>query len=148
MRYLAVLFVSLSLAGVVSAQSLGTGTFELYSKPGYQPTGTCDVGVRLVLDKAEILGRIAYLENFVHGVCELHVSPNPRMYRITSVEDAGCGSVRAKGSRQDSRGVTDIEIVDHRRRVCEDLQPAVIIVTEKGPEGQSRLYSASPRSRR
>lgn len=123
------------------AADFKTGSFELYQQIGYVPRGKCDIGSTLVLDQAEIMENLAFLSNFVAGVCEVRVDPNPRYYKISSETPDSCGSVTYKGSRRAQDGLYELKIVDNRSRTCQDLIPALVVVTEKGPQHQRTLYS-------
>ena len=141
MKRLGLCLLTLVLTAPAMAAGFATGTFDLYGEPRHQVNAFCDHGTRLVLDKASVQGNIAFLENFLRGACEIFVPPNPRHYKITSVSGDGCGSLIYKGTSTGPRGPMHIEITDHRTRVCEDVIPALIIVKEKGPEGERVLYS-------
>jgi hypothetical protein len=140
-RLLATCLLALALSGPVLAGGFATGTFDLYGEPRHRPDPFCDHGTRLVLDKAAVSGNVAFLENFLRGACEIFVPPNPRHYKITSVTPDGCGSMVYKGQVHGGGGLQEIEIIDHRTRVCEDIVPARIVVKEKGPDGHRTLYS-------
>jgi hypothetical protein len=140
-RSLAVIILSLCVTVPAMAADFATGSFKLYGEPHHQVNNFCDHGTKLTLDKAAVNGNVAFLENFLHGACEIFVPANPRMYKITSVKDDGCGSTIYKGSYQGNRGTFEVEIVDNRGRLCENVIPALIVVTEKGPNGEATMYS-------
>ncbi|MGE0528757.1 MAG: hypothetical protein AB7G93_16835 [Bdellovibrionales bacterium] len=141
MKNLLFLLGGLVLAAPAYGQGFQTGTFDLYATSGHQPSGTCDRGTNLVLDRAEIKGNLAFLTEFVAGVCDLYVEPNARYYEIHTVKDAGCGSQTYEGTRIGDDGRHEVVITDHRTRLCMDIVPGRVIVTEKGPRGEVTLYS-------
>ena len=140
-KSLAIIILSLVFTVPAIAAEFATGAFELYAEPHFQPGGFCDKGVRLTLDKTALQGNVAVLENFLNGACEIFVPANPRHYKITSVTDDGCGSRIYKGTRQGQRGTYEVEIVDNRGRLCENVIPALVVVTERGPDGEATLFS-------
>lgn len=140
-KSLAIIILSVVLCAPALAAEFATGSFDLYAEPHFKPQGFCDKGVRLVLDKTELQGKVAFLENFLNGACEIFVPANPRHYKITSVTDDGCGSTIYKGKTSGPRGTYQIEIVDNRGRMCENVIPALVVVTERGPDGEKTLYS-------
>lgn len=109
------------------------GAFVLKDEPNAQPTG-CDINSRLILDNGQIMGKFAYLTDFVDGFCEIYVNPNPRLFTIYTTESIGCGSVKHTGRAQLDNGTHTIEIIDHRTRLCEDLIPYLIKATIKNYE--------------
>lgn len=131
----------LALTAPTFATGFKTGSFELYAQQGYKPTGSCDIGSKLVLDQAVIKGNLVFLTDFVAGVCDLYVAPNQRYYEISSVTNDGCGSEIYKGWRDGNGGPYEVEVVDNRLRTCEDIIPALVVVTETGPRGDTTLYS-------
>lgn len=140
-KSLAIIILSLVLTAPAMAAEFATGSFELYGTPHFQPNGFCDRGVKLTLDRTQLQGNVAFLENFLHGACEIFVPANPRHYKITSVTDDGCGSRVYRGTAQGARGQHEIEITDNRGRLCENVIPALVVVTERGPDGEQTLYS-------
>ena len=139
---------SMFLAGILSmamnslafATPLKTGSFSLYQEKGYQPNGFCDRGTSLALDIAKVKGNIAFLNDFVNGICEIVVAPNTRYYEVKTVRD-GCGSLIHKGSRFANDGEHKIKIVDNRSRICGDIIAALVVVEEVGPQGKVTMYS-------
>jgi len=136
MKLIVIFLVSFSVFGNENFQ---TGVFELYSTPKYQPAGSCDVGIRLVLDRAEYLGDIIALTNFVDGYCDLYVDPNFRVFQISKVESIGCGSWNYSGYLFKADGEYQVEIVDNRRRTCDDVVPGIIVLTETTPNGEKKV---------
>ena len=118
-----------------------SGVFTLYGEPSYEPTGACDNSMQLTLDKARLSGRVAFVKDQVEGRCRLFVNPNNRHYFLTKSMES-CGSTVYQGTRYTFDGLHSIEIVDHRTRECEDMPPALIMVTEKGPNYVSYHYSS------
>ena len=140
-RALEIIILSLVLAIPAMAADMGTGTFLMYPEPHHKVEAGCDHGTKLTLDNANLNGNVAFLENFLKGGCEIFVPANPRMFKIAAIKDDGCGSKVYTGSFQSSRGTVEIEIVDNRGRMCENMIAALIVVTEKTPEGSHTLYS-------
>lgn len=140
-KHFGALLLSLALITPALAADFKTGSFELYDQPHHKVDSFCDHGTKLVLDKAEVQGNMAHMENYLRGACEIFVPPNPRTYKITSVKDDGCGSRIYKGTYQDNRGVGAVEIIDNRGRTCENVIAALVVVTESGPDGSHIMYS-------
>lgn len=113
------------------------GVFAALNEPGGLPNQGCSIGVRLVIDRAELSGNVAFLSNFVNGLCEIAVEPNERHYILKSVERGACGSTVMKGETDGFAEKRSIEIVDHRTRTCRDLVPARVIFKETRTDLQS-----------
>lgn len=123
-----------------------SGVFTLVEDPNLPIHPSCAVVTNLKLDEGQIIGKVALLEEQVIGFCDLYIFPNSRHYEL-NVESAGCGSLKYSGSRITRDGIVGIEIIDHRGRLCRDLQPADVIVKEIYPDGREDiLYSIYPRS--
>jgi len=129
MKGIVLSFVAFLFAVTTFAEDYKTGRFALWSKPNHKPTG-CDIGTALTLDKAEITGEVAFLQEFVDGFCEIAVFPNNRYYEL-KLTDTDCGSNIYTGERISGAGVDRIRITDHRTRVCRDLPKALIMVEEE-----------------
>lgn len=139
MKRLSFLLLALAFSSMASAYQ--TEAFELYSQRGYEPGGFCDSGTRLILDETELQGKVAFMNEFVAGFCELYAYPNNRHYIISTVEDDGCGSMVYKGSRITTNGPVKLEIIDNRFRICDDIVAARVIVKEGSDNNVSVLYS-------
>src|SRR5438105_2311076 len=118
-RALNIIILSLVLAIPALAADMGTGTFLMYPEPHHKVEAGCDHGTKLTLDKANLNGNVAFLENFLKGGCEIFVPANPRMFKIASIKDDGCGSKVLTGSYEGPRGTVTVKIVDNRARTCE-----------------------------
>lgn len=140
-KSLAVIILSLVFLAPAMAKDFPTGKFTMYGEPHHKVNAFCDRGATLTMDKTTLNGNVAMLENFLQGACEMFVPANPRLFKITSVTDDGCGSTIYKGSFQGNRGLVEIEITDNRGRMCENVIPALIVVTERTEEGEHTLYS-------
>jgi len=120
--------------------SIGVGTFKLYRSPRHDPDAGCDVHTQLSLSDQPSGARAALVEG-VDGVCELHVEPNARDYRLRLV-DTACGSRTYRATRQVGGRAVELTLVDHRTRVCDDIVEARIIVEERdGTNAPVRLFS-------
>jgi hypothetical protein len=139
---------SLLLSSVTFAQGAKgdlTPTVALMSPDvQYQPSG-CDINTRLVLDNAQLSGKIAYLENYVAGFCEIYVPAFKRFMLIDSTTTDDCGSILMKATLESVEDRIAVEIVDHRNRLCDDIFPALIVVKMSSSMGlgQEMLYSFS-----
>ncbi len=145
------IFMLIMVVSPLTAYSYETWDVTLYESPKYMPRGRCDAGTRLVLDKGEVLEKFAYLENFLRGECDLYVSPNPRLYLLSEETKDSCGSWIYRGKRSSEQDeLFEIEITDHRKRICRDFQPNKIIVIERNVvDAESEiLYSTRLRPRR
>ena len=140
-KSLAVIILSLVILAPAMAADFATGKFTMYGEPHHKPNAFCDRGTALTLDKTTLNGNVAMMENFLHGACEIFVPANPRLFKITSVKDDGCGSTIYTGSYEGNRGRVEIEVTDNRGRMCENVIPALIVVVERTPEGEHTLYS-------
>lgn len=117
------------------------GVFRMFNEPLHTVRPSCDTTTILKLDNGQVLGKIAVLEEKVIGLCDLYLFPNARHYELTTI-DGGCGSVVYEGSRITEEGIVKFELIDHRNRLCRDLQPAQIVVRETLADGQEiTLYS-------
>jgi hypothetical protein len=142
------LFLAILTAGsLTQARSFKTlpevkvGNFEMYATPQLNPEGYCDVGTQLIIENVNGLGAVAILKDFVNGVCEIYVPENLRIYTLSATQ-TGCGSKIYTGKVRSADSLREIEIVDHRARVCKDLVPARIIMKELEQEQVvSTLYS-------
>jgi hypothetical protein len=119
------------------------GVFRMYSEPRHVPNAWCDLGTRLVLDTGKLTGKFAVLENFVAGLCKVAVYPDTRYVALQEdASRASCGSKVYVGTLVSAKGLRQVEITDHRRRLCRDLVPARVIVKETDAEGvETVLYA-------
>jgi hypothetical protein len=115
--------------GESNAAKITAGEFELDTQP-HGVASACDVHTHLSLKNDG--ASTATLTEVVGGACRLAVQPNLRTYqlRFTKTE---CGSRYYSGSHKDADGTHAITIVDHRGRICEDIVPAQIVLTETVP---------------
>jgi len=119
-----------------AAANVVPGSFKLYREPNADVNEMCDMHTTLKLTAAGD----ATLDHAVGGACEIMASPDPRTYRLKLVDEP-CGSKAYEGERRAGDEVHTIKLVDHRSRLCRDLQPAKIIVEEKRGEETRTLYS-------
>ncbi len=110
-----------------NAARVTPGAFKLYGEPRAKPNGSCDVHTRLSLT-ADGASK-AHLEEAVGGICELYVAPNPREYRLRAA-GTECGSRIFTGSVRAGDKRSSIRITDNRKRTCEDVIPALIVLEE------------------
>ena len=136
-----IVILSLAMSVPATAADFATGRFTMYADPHHKVEAFCDHGTTLTLDKGALNGNTALLENFLKGACEIFVPANPRLFKIASITDDGCGSTVMKGSYQSNRGTVEIEITDNRKRMCENVIPALIVVKEKTEQGTATYYS-------
>lgn len=122
--------------------NLESGVWTLRTK-GEVPNPNCDVYTQLTLDKGEMIGPFALLENGVAGFCEIYVFPNERIYHL-QLKSVSCGSGHYEASRITESGMEKLTVIDHRTRICRDLPPAQILVTIKSPEGQKQVLFGNP----
>lgn len=117
--------------------------FKLYLDPRHEVTPGCDMHTELTLDTAKLSGKLALLENRLSGMCEMAVSPDQRVYKVLSVQE-DCGSVVINAQWLTEQGrLRQLRVQDNRTRICEDVRPALIEVTETRANGDSvRMYSS------
>lgn len=140
-KKIAVIILSLVCLAPAMAADFPTGKFTMYTEPNHTVTPFCDRGTTLIMDKTTLNGDVAILENFLKGACEIFVPANPRLFKITSVKDDGCGSKIYTGSYQGNRGMVEIQIIDNRGRMCENVIASLIEVHEKSENGEVVYYS-------
>lgn len=119
-------------SAVALGERVAPGVFKLYGDPGYEASTWCDVHTVLELTN-DARGAIARLHETVRGYCEIHVVPNERTYRLELAGD-DCGSQIFKGKTTQNGLALDVEVIDHRSRICRDDVPAQIIVEESSPD--------------
>jgi hypothetical protein len=138
-------FAPAIIIGLLSTQGFAAakfqvGSFDLYSEPGHV-SSDCNLGTGLILDRGRLLGDVAVFEDFVKGTCKVAVRPNTRFSKLTFVR-SNCGSRIYEGGFVTAEGYVQVNITDHRTRLCKDLVPAKIIVTFQSNEGKVQtLYS-------
>ena len=79
---------------------------------------------------------MARLHEALRGYCEIDVAPNERTYRLELAGD-DCGSQIFKGTTSKDGLAIDVEIVDHRSRICRDDIPAQLVVEETSPDDEA-----------
>lgn len=111
---------------LVAPAPLAPGKFDLYRQPHYAPESGC-----VQTTKLELKGMSAHLEEAFSGECELEIAlfPNTRDYQLRRA-GTSCGSQVYRGKVVKDGEIRDLELIDHRTRVCRDLVPAQIIVKE------------------
>lgn len=105
------------------------GSFKLYSDPESTPLPECDVHTSLVLRSDKSGKAVAKLTEVVAGSCEIYVEPDAREFAV-EYEMSRCGSLTFSGDAVIKGQTRHIAITDHRQRLCNDVQPAVIVVDE------------------
>lgn len=116
-------------------------TVDLYDSPSYEPQGFCDVGTHLVLDEAKVMGKVAFLSEFVAGICEIFVIPNERMYTLTGGAEDHCGAVVYRGEKHTEKGVAKLTITDNRNNQCSSVSNFVVKEELPGDSSERVLYS-------
>ncbi len=121
-----------------SVASAATDQFQMYRTPNAAVEPFCNVYTSLTLTAPGANADAeAILARRLQGTCEIHVEPNLRAYDLTLVSNS-CGSKYYEGSV----GTAKIKVIDHRTRLCRDLVPAKIIMTETDTQGNTTtLYS-------
>ncbi|MBX3230263.1 MAG: hypothetical protein KIT84_03985 [Labilithrix sp.] len=111
---------------LVAPAPIAAGKFDLYRQPHYAPESGC---VRTT--KLELKDMTAHLEEAFSGFCPLEIAvvPDAREYRLRR-EGTSCGSQIYAGEIVEGAEIREIKIVDHRTRLCRDVVPAKIVVTE------------------
>lgn len=115
--------------------TLRGGTFKLYDEPSAKPEASCDIHTKLVLSNKKGTQAHATLTDEVSGVCRIFIEPNVREYDL-ELEMNRCGSRTLVGSAMVKGELHHLSIVDHRERMCDDLQEAVIVVDEVDAKGR------------
>jgi hypothetical protein len=95
----------------------------------------CGSGTEVLLQNGDLTGPIASLSEFVEGICEIYILPNPRTFPLVG-ESMGCGSIMWKGTLITDNGWTAIEIADHRLRRCDDIVVSPIVIQEHLADGK------------
>lgn len=119
------------------------GSFNL-NQPGMVPNPNCYTFVNMTLDKGQLFGPFAVLENRVGGLCEIYAAPNTRFYdlKLAGIE---CGSGHYEATRITEDGPEKLTLIDHRTRTCRDVVPAKLIVMIESPDGQvTTLHGMAP----
>ncbi len=107
---------------------IAEGEFQMFKDPAHQLTG-CDVYTNLELKNTKS-GPVAIVEERLQGLCEIHVEPNTRVYELRASE-AGCGSLKYESREMVHRSLIPVlKVVDHRTRLCEDVRPNIVTMTE------------------
>lgn len=112
------------------------GSFRLYTTPFFEPNPSCDIYTRLQLING-FAGPVAAVSNHVSGMCEIAIVEAVRTYELVE-QEGSCGSRRYVGT--DGNGA-QLEIIDHRNRVCRDKVDAEVIVKETIKDRTKTLYS-------
>ncbi|MBC87441.1 MAG: hypothetical protein CL677_09725 [Bdellovibrionaceae bacterium] len=146
-----VTLAALSLSALAQATSLHpdtynstilTGQFDMLSQPEFMHRpGGCDVGQKLVLTNTDRVGPLALIKNHVYGLCEVYANPDERYVEL-QIGQAGCGSKLYTGSHAGPDGTINIEIIDHRTRLCRDLVPAAVIMNITYPNREAETLYA------
>ncbi len=106
----------LGFGGSLSADMV-VDSFSMYRDVN-GPSGTCDQGITLILDKGLILKEIAVMKDFVAGTCEIYVPENTRIYELSLVHVDRCAHAHYEGSRETVDGREIISIIDGRNTRC------------------------------
>lgn len=116
------------------------GSFKLYDElTAVDPM--CDV--HTILDLQAKGGKLtASLRDAVDGVCKILLDETARTY-VLKLDRTDCGSMIYKGLGEVDGEQRTIEIVDHRTRICRDVVPASIVVTEGVPSAEPRTMFSS-----
>lgn len=111
---------------------------KLYDEPHAEITPSCDRYVKLVIGK-EGSKLVANVKNELSPTsgCEIFVQPNERTYDVTASES--CGSKIYEGHR----GSDALRVQDNATRLCEDLRPARVEVSETRG-GHEASYFSNP----
>ena len=110
---------------VSSATFASTATFKMYHDSNARVSPLCDVYTELNLD-IQNRSAVATLTNKVEGVCDIVVDPNKRTYEL-ELSSQYCGT---KTYTFDDGADSKVTLTDNRGRRCEDVIPALIVVSE------------------
>lgn len=139
MRSLFIVFVLSCTSLSALATEVTPGKFQMFSTT--EPNEFCETGTELVLDNGELSGSIALMTNFVMGMCEIAVFPNPRFINL-ELKGEKCGSKIYEGKLIEDGRMRTIEITDHRLRLCEDMIPSLIVMKMTDSAGfHGTMYS-------
>ena len=112
------------------------GKYLTFRSPDHQPTG-CSIGTNVIVETATLSGPIVTLSEFVEGYCAIAVDPDQRTYQVSG-QTTPCGSIRWTGSLERLGMVSNIEIMDHRGRMCDDEIPSLLVIDEQFPHYPQR----------
>ena len=135
------LFFSIAATFALSFTAFGASQTQLLkgslqvSEEALPADPFCSHASTLVLDSGSIVGDFAYLTNFIAVLCEIRVIPNPRLFKISKIEETGCGSRKYTGSAVLEDGLNTIEIIDHRTRECDDFKANLVQLTVSTNDG-------------
>ncbi len=130
MSFLVSLFVVIS--SLISTPShAATEVFRMYDQPNPEVSTFCNRFTKLQLNLNGNSGT-ATISNHLEGFCEIYVQENKKTVKIT-LKEVSCGSKIYKNLDSSQ---AQIEIVDNRTRVCEDVIPALIVLKQLGRDGQ------------
>lgn len=139
-------FVLVASFSATSARAQGTpgfqpGRFFLVDATRPVQSPGCTIGTELVLQGSPQAGVVAHLRERVIGVCEIHVAPNVRRYRLQQTQTS-CGSLVFRGAARLADGRSSmIELTDHRARLCLDIVPARVVAQEQIGAARRQLQS-------
>ena len=130
-----------SICKEVEQAKVKEGEFLMTASKNFQPSG-CDILESLSLSNPKT-GPLARIRTTLLGECEIFVLPQDRIYSL-SVKSRSCGSVIYSGSLGTSQGGNppkEITITDHRKRTCEDIVAAKVILEYDLGENKLIRYS-------
>lgn len=106
----------------------------------------CFAKLDLDMDNAVLNGPVAFLRGEPGSSGGEIFDSSERIYRIT-LRDTSCGSSVYVGKKQTLYGTMQVEITDHRKRICQDMVPKEVLVLETGEFGLRCQYSTKLNSR-
>lgn len=105
--------------------------FRLYDSLFAEPGGTCDIFTKMTLDLTE--GYVGFEEK-MSGECKIAIAPDPRVYHV-ELTGTPCGSRVYQAHVTTDGKAREVTVTDHRSRLCRDMVPARIIVSETSMDG-------------
>jgi len=125
--------------------SIGFGSYVLFETSEVEIS---DTNCLFTLDMDIIngpTGAALRLGNDIHGVCTVALNRDAREYQLNSVENIGCGSKRYHGTLVSEDKVATVILTDHRQRLCMDMVPNQMTLTESKDDSVKTWYTASLR---
>lgn len=115
------------------------GTFNVWASKDL--SSDCEDGVKVTLDKGQVTGNIALLENTMMGSCDKEIDYNPRFVKLTSVTKGACGEIIMTGAVPEGSWYYTVEIVDNRSLTCRMMPEAQIVLKYIKGGHETKFYS-------
>ena len=129
-----------ALCSTAQAVELKPGTFNVWTSKDL--SSDCNEGIKVTLDKGQVMGNIALFENTMMGSCEaVNFEYNPRYVKLTSVTQGACGEIVMSGTVSEGSWYYTVEIVDNRSLTCRMMPEAQIVLKYIKGGYETKFYS-------